>query len=135
MVLTRKYLHINFLKDLCPLEVTTIPDPPNTLNKSKLDLSSLTSRPTMVFRTIPAKSSNKAYWEKVDQYIKEKNIEKAETLLNYLHGYLVDNEERSLWFDRTARMLFLRGDYTGSVKAMHMSIKNAMASVKNGKED
>jgi hypothetical protein len=85
----------------------------------------------MVFRNIPKNSPNLDSWHKLDYFIKSGNLEYADDLLDKLHGKLVNPEEQSIWFDRGARTLFLKGDYLGSIKAMQSSIKSAMKSRKN----
>ncbi|MHA1992547.1 MAG: hypothetical protein ACW981_02770 [Candidatus Hodarchaeales archaeon] len=85
----------------------------------------------MVFRKIPKNSPNLDLWHKLDYFIKSGNLEHADELLDTIHGNLVNPEEQSIWFDRGARTLFLKGDYLGSIKAMQSSIKSAMKSIKN----
>jgi len=82
----------------------------------------------MVFRNIPKNSPNFELWNKLDYYIKSGKLEYADELLDRLHGNLVNPEEQSIWFDRGARTLFLKGDYLASIKAMQQSIKSAMKS-------
>ena len=80
----------------------------------------------MLFRNIPKNSPNLSLWNELDYVIKSGNLDYADKILNKLHGNLVNPEERSLWFDRGARTLFLKGDYLGSVKAMQQSLKSAL---------
>ncbi|OLS22086.1 MAG: hypothetical protein HeimC3_32740 [Candidatus Heimdallarchaeota archaeon LC_3] len=80
----------------------------------------------MLFRNIPRNSPNLNLWNELDYVIKSGNLENADKILDKLHGNLVNPEERSIWFDRGARTLFLKGDYLGSVKAMQLSLKSAL---------
>lgn len=94
----------------------------------KFNPQSFVRRPSMVFRSIPENSPNYSSWVELDEIIKSGNLSIAEKMLESLHGKLTSPKEKSLWFDRGARTLFLKGDYLGSVKAMQQSIRSAMDS-------